>query len=215
MTVAYPQTNAARATLYANALFEIRIRLRSIGQIQGAPLPDLMIAESCHLQLRLSCECFAVACLAVQANFETHKTFRDEYSPPIIFRALDAEYPDFFPMPSLKQKTQEGWHFDDVGYGHAISRLELEQIWQKSGDHLHRASAKKYLKRTNVVDILAINRATERFWNLIMGHMIVLADKTSRFYTQLDRATDQIDCSFLYLDVEAGTATIENFNVTP
>jgi hypothetical protein len=187
------------------------MRLRAIPLIQGASLPDLMIAESCHLQLRLSCECFAVACLAAQAQFETHKAFRDEYSPPNIFRALDAEYPDFFPTPSLKQKTENGWHFDDVGHGHAITRSEIERIWQKSGDHLHRASTKKYLKRTNAVDILAINRATERFWNLISGHMIVLADRTSRFYTELDRAKEQIDCSFLCLDAEAGTATIERF----
>jgi hypothetical protein len=53
------------------------------------------------------------------------------------------------------------------------------------------------------VDIFAINRATERFWNLIRGRVIVLADRTSRFYKEIDRGTDQIDCSFLFLDAEA------------
>jgi hypothetical protein len=154
-----------------------------------------------------------VACLAAQGDFATHKAFRDDYSPVIIFRALEATYPDFFPTPSIMQKTTEGWHFDDVGHGHSITRGEIEAIWQKSGDHLHRASAKKYLKRTNTVDLQAINKAKERFWNLLRDHMIILADHTSRFHAHVDRATDAMTCQFINLDVEAGTAAVEPYNL--
>lgn len=213
MAVPYPKTNRQKADLYVNAIHEIRVRLRSIDALLTSPVAELVQYESCHLQLRLACECFAVACLAAQGDFETHKAFRDDYSPVTIFKTLEATYPKFFPTPSIMQKTQEGWHFDDVGHGNTITRAEIEEIWQKSGDHLHRASAKKYLKRTNKVDILAINKAKEKFWNLVMDHMIVLADHTSRFHAHVDRATDAMTCQFLNLDVEAGTASVEPYNL--
>ncbi|XHS02417.1 hypothetical protein ACFB49_40280 [Sphingomonas sp. DBB INV C78] len=213
MAVTYPKSNREKADLYINALHEIRVRLRSIDAILASPVPELVQAESCHLQLRLVCECFAVACLAAQGDFDSHKAFRDDYSPVAIFKALEACYPDFFPTPSIMQKTNEGWHFDGVGHGHSIARAEIESIWQKSGDHLHRASAKKYLKRTNASDPLAINRAKERFWNLIMDHMIILGGQKSRFHVHMDRATDAMECKFLNLDPEAGTATVEPYNL--
>jgi hypothetical protein len=213
MAVTYPKANREKAGLYVNALHEIRVRLRSIDAILASPIAELVQSESCHLQLRLACECFAVACLAAQGDFETHKAFRDHYSPVTIFKALEATYPGFFPTPSIMQKTNEGWHFDDVGHGHTITRVGIETIWQKSGDHLHRASAKKYLKRTNVVDFLAINKAKESFWNLVMDHMIILADQTSRFHAHVDRATDAMTCQFLSLDSEAGTATVEPYTL--
>ena len=213
MAVPYPQTNREKADLYVDAVHEIRVRLRSIDALLASPVVELVQYESCCLQLRLSCECLAVACLAAQGDFDTHRAFRDDYSPVTIFRALEATYPAFFPTPSIMLRTQEGWHFDDVRHGHTITRIEIEAIWQKSGDHLHRASAKKYLKRTNAVDMLTINKAKERFWNLVMDHIIVLADHTSRFHTHVDRATDAMTCQFLNLNVEAGTATVEPYKL--
>ena len=213
MAVTYPKTNLEKADLYVNALHEIRVRLRSIDAIIAAPVAELVQAESCHLQLRMACECLAVACLAAQGDFETHKAFRDDYSPVNIFKALEATYPEFFPTPSIMQKTEEGWHFDDVGHGHPITRAEIEAIWQKSGDHLHRASAKKYLRRTNKVDMLAINKAKECFWNLVMDHLIILADHSSRFHIHMDRNTDAMACQFINLDPEAGTATVEPYTL--
>ena len=213
MALHYPKTNREKADLYVNAMHEIRIRLRSIDSLLASPVAELVQYECCQLQLRLACECFAVACLAAQGDFATHRAFRDDYSPVTIFKALEKTYPNFFPTPSIMQKTIEGWHFDDVGHGHTITRDEIEAIWQKSGDHLHRASAKKYLKRTNNVDQLAINEAKERFWHLVMDHMIILADHTSRFHAHVGRATDAMECQFINLDVEEGTATVEPYNL--
>lgn len=213
MAVTYPTTNRERANLYVNALNEIRVRLRSIDGILAAPIAELVQAESCQLQLRLAAECLAVACLAAQGDFETHRAFREEYNPVAIFKALEATYPAFFPIPSAMLKTNHGWHFDDVGAGHAIDRGEIEALWSKSGDHLHRTSAKKYLKRTNKVDFLAITKAKERFWNLIQGHMIIFADHEMRFHARLERDSEMMECIYFYLDVETGTAKIEPYRL--
>jgi hypothetical protein len=80
MATSFPKTNREKADVIINALNEIRVRLRAIDALQATPLPDLITNESCHLQLRLCCECLAITVLAVQADFATNKAFRDEYS---------------------------------------------------------------------------------------------------------------------------------------
>lgn len=211
MAASYPKTNRDKADLYVNAIHEIRVRLRSLDILLNSPLAELVQQESCYLQLRQVCECFAVACLAAQGDFETHKAFSKSYSPLDIFKALAEKYPNFFPTPSNMQKTAKGWHFDDVGHGQAITRAEIEDIWKKSGDHLHRASASKYIKRTNKVDFEMINEMKEKFWSLLTGHMIILADHSSRFHARVDRMTDAMSCQFLNFDVETGSATVEPY----
>lgn len=210
----FPSTNPERAALYLKAVHEIRERLRCIDRLLAGDMAPLLIQEFCQLQLRLAAECLAIACLAAQGDFETHKAFRDRYEPGAIFKALEALYPAFFPTPSIMQPVGEGqWHFDDVGHGNAIERGEIEDIWNRSGGHLHRGSAKRYLQEDQEIDLLSITRAKEKFWNLLMDHMIVLADQISRFHVHADRYGEHIQCQFLFLDMESGTARVEPYNV--
>ena len=209
----YPQTNREKAALYFKAVDELRARLRCIDELLKSGMAPLLVYEFCQLQLRLSAECLAIACLAAQGDFDTQKAFRDRYEPGVIFKALESLYPAFFPAPSIMQRVGEGqWHFDDVGHGNAITREEIEGIWNLSGAHLHRGSAKRYLKEAQELDLLAINRVTEKFWNLLMDHLIVLTDQKSRFHVHLERETEVIRCHFLFLDMEAGTAKVEPYN---
>jgi len=216
MAANFPKTNREKADVIINALNEIRVRLRAIDTIIAAPIPELVQNESCHLQLRLCCECLAITILAVQADFETNKAFRDDYSPVSIFKALAKSYPDFFPNPcKMVAKPDGSFNFDDVGAGNPISRNEIEEVWELSGHHLHRASMKKYLKRDNHVDLLAINKAKERFWNLIMGLMIGMNDGSFRLFAAMHRHDDFIECAFIELDMEAGTAKIDPYTLGP
>ena len=214
MAASFPKTNREKADVIINAMNEIRIRLRAIDTIQAAPIPDLIQNESCHLQLRLCCECLAITILAVQADFATNKAFRDDYSPVNIFKALASASPEFFPAPSKMVSMPDGtYYFDDVGSGHPISRAEVEKVWELSGHHLHRASMKKYLKRDNRVDLLAINKSKERFWNLISGLMMILGDGSVRMFAAMHREGEFIECAFITLDKDAGTASIEPYTL--
>lgn len=214
MAASFPKTNREKADVVINAMNEIRVRLRSIDAIISAPVPNLIQNESCHLQLRLCCECLAITILAVQADFSTHKSFRNDYNVASIFKALEATYPGFFPTPSKMMAMPDGtYHFDDVGTEHPISRSEIERVWELSGHHLHRASMKKYLKRDNRVDLLAINKAKERFWNLITGLMMVSADGSFRLFAAMNRDDDFIECAFIHMDREAGTARIDPYTL--
>lgn len=61
MAVSFPKSNREKADVIINALNEIRVRLRAIDALVAFPVPDLIQNESCHLQLRLCCECLAIA----------------------------------------------------------------------------------------------------------------------------------------------------------
>lgn len=209
----YPSTNSERAALYIKAVHEIRERLRCIDRLLASDMSPLLIQEFCQLQLRLAAECLAIACLAAQGDFETHKAFRERYEPGAIFKALEVLFPGFFPTPSIMQRVGEGqWHFDSDGHGHAVTRDDIEQIWNLSGAHLHRGSAKRYLKDAVEIDLLYITRAKEKFWNLLMDHLVVLSDQVSRFHVHAERFGEDIRCHFLFLDMETGMARVEAYD---
>lgn len=206
----YPSTNLDKAALYTKAVHEIRERLRCIDRLLTGDMAPLLVQEFCYLQLRLAAECLAIACLAAQGDFETNKAFRERYEPGAIFNALEVLYPGFFPTPSIMQRAREGqWHFDGDGHGNAITRYDIEQIWNLSGAHLHRGSAKRYLKDAQEIDLLSITSVKEKFWNLLMDHILVLSDHISRFHVHAERYGEGIRCHFLFLDMENGTALVE------
>lgn len=238
MSINYPKTNEEKATLYANAMHEIRMRLQFIEQLLAADMPPLFLYESCQLQLRMCCELFAVACLAAQGDFETHKAFRERYEPPAIFKVLEEHYPNFYPKPSSRTKTADGWHMDlDTRPSRplAIDRMQVEKIWSLAGSHLHRASVKRYIARTNAVDAGAIKEAKEAFWTLVIDHSIVLSpvplnaevdgDDPPRIipindlalwtilHVQMHRKGDGMRLAFLHLDREKSTIQAEEFTV--
>lgn len=218
MAVTFPRTLQDRAELYANALDEVRRRLNAITELQRSQVvPPLFTQEFCHLMLRLSCECFAVGCLAAQGDFEKHKAFRDEYTPSLIFKALETSYPDFFPVAASLTRRGKSWHLDMIITRPIITRSALEALWNRSGDHLHRASAKRYVKRTNTIEFDAVNKAAEEFWNLISEHAIPLATtSTSRrtfLYAKMDRESDDMALAYLHFDKKMGTLAIEHFTV--
>lgn len=209
--MSYPDTLEDKAALYFKAVHEIRARLRTVDNLLEGDLAPLLVEEFCQLQLRLSCECLAIACLAAQGDFETHKAFRERYEPGAIFKALEVIYPVFFPTPSILQPAGPGaWHFDDVGHGHCITRAEVEQLWNLSGGHLHRGSVKRYLQDVKQVDLIGIAEIKERIWNLLLNHMIVLAD-VSRLHVHVERNGEGILCHFLFLDPDSGTSKVQAF----
>lgn len=190
------------------------MRLRSIADIAASSLPDRIRGESCYLQLRLSVECFALGLVIAQGDFETQAAFTDQYSPIEIFKALEISYPSFFPVPSVPRKTGEGqWHFDDIGFGDCMTRKELEKLWGRSGDYLHRASLKKYVRQVPAAPYQPIHTATERFWNLVRSHRILLADHSTFLQVELGRDDDSMRCFLITINKTEGTAHIEQFNI--
>jgi hypothetical protein len=239
MNTRFPKTNEEKATLYANAMHEIRMRLRFVEQLLVADMPPLFLYESCQLQMRMRCELFAMACLAAQADFETHKAFRERYEPPAIFKTLEEHYPDFYPKPSSITRTVDGWHMDlDARPSRplAIKRVQIEKIWSMAGSHLHRASVKRYISRTNAVDIAEIEKATEAFWTLVVDHSIILSpvalepkvngDQFSKvvpindlalwtvLHVLMDREGDNLRLIFLHVDRETSAIRLEEFLVS-
>ena len=211
----YPNSNREKATLYFSAMHEVRERLRSIDALVASDWVPLFVEEFCQLQLRLICECIAVACLAAQGDFKTHKAFTERHEPGAIFKALKGLYPGFFPSPSLMIKNgPNSWHFDDVGHGNAVTAGEIVEIWNRSGNRMHRGSAKRFLKDVINTDLLEVTRKKEKIWNLILDHIVVLSDRTSRLHVSMDRYGEAIRCHFLIIDSVRGTAAVEVFDAS-
>ncbi|WP_156884198.1 hypothetical protein [Sphingomonas sp. LK11] len=219
MATEFPESLRERAALYANAMHEVRMRLRMLKDLQKTKLPQLFVYESCQLQLRLVCECFAVACLAAQGDFKTHKAFRERYEPGAIFKALEEHYPDFFPSPATLINVNDTWHFnakDDRP--EAITRGDIESVWNRSGGHLHRASAKRYVARTNQVDFVEVNNRHDALWSLLYNHAIILAPAIENvhatlFHVLMDPASDTMKLHFLHINNEDRTIAIEELSV--
>jgi hypothetical protein len=190
-----------------------------IEDVQKTTLPKLFVFETCQLHLRLACECLAIGCLAAQGDFKTHKAFTDEYRPPVIFKALEERYPDFFPGPSrLAQMSDGSWHFDGNDQRPAITRAEVEKVWNVSGSHMHRANLKRYVKRTNSTDFKAINDTVLAFWYLIADHSITLAPtegaaKSTIFHVMIDRLSDAMKLQFYEIDKATGSVQVDEFPV--
>lgn len=213
--VSYPKTRQERAKLYVHCMLEIKERLTALNFILVSPMPALFKQEACYLQLRHICEIIAIACLAAQGDFKTQRAFTEEYSPPKIFNALRESYPHFFPQP-CSITCQPGQHsLSANNKAGALDEAAVSDIWKKSGDHLHRASVKKYLSRTfgpspSLDDIEAHGNGIAR---LLESHVIAIMSGTEKTLLQVNLEDGQggMEAHFLDIDEEKGTLTVETF----
>lgn len=215
----FPRSLPERASLYANAIHEIRMRLRMVEDLRRTELPQLFVYESCRLQLRMTCECLAMACLAAQGDYETHRALREGYAVPAIFKVLAEAHPNFFPRPANLRETLDGWLFNaNASRPLAITRDQVEALWNRSGSDLHRASAKRYVARTNAVDFDAVRRGTDSFWWLLANHAVELTASpgdsvVTVLHVLIDTATDAMALHFIHANCDSKTVTIEEFFV--
>lgn len=152
MAKSYPKTVEERAKLYLHCMVETKERIRLIEGTLVADINGLFKNEICSLQFRHICELIAIACLAAQGDFERQRAFREAYSPAEIFNALRKIFPRFFPQCTTVTLTpgQDGTpdclRLNANSKPDAFGEVDIVTLWRRSGDDLHRASVKKYLK---------------------------------------------------------------------
>jgi hypothetical protein len=96
----------ATIDLYASVMDEIRRRgdaLNSLGSGGFAGLPSIIAAEVCYLQLRLTCELIAIACLVAHGDIEGSRTGRMQkaYEADWTMNNLERLHPE---IPSRQNK---------------------------------------------------------------------------------------------------------------
>ena len=217
MAAFYPKTTADKAKLYLHCMVEIKERIKVIDAAQKMDAPALFICEIGQLQLRFICELIAISCLAAQGDFKTQRAFLEEYRPPKIFKALAKIYPDFFPQPSTR-RSGPGKHFLTANaVPGSYGRDEIEEVWRKAGDFLHRTALEKYLKKTFDLPPPKIEEIEDRLGGLILlleNHLIVVSqtDKTGTILNvALNLTSDNVAADYLHVDYATDTITVEGY----
>jgi hypothetical protein len=218
---AYPKTNAEKAKLYLHTMVEVKERLHVTLELLGMPIAPLFRQELCYLELRYICELIAIACLAAQGDYATQRSFTESYKPPEIFNALRKFYPDFFPLPAERIITDLGdkkhHHIDYDHRPDAYREADVTALWQSAGQHLHRASVKKYLRSTfengppNLDGIAAHVSGLAR---LLDSHIIPIQHdkaKDVKLLVEMGQRHENSRLLFLNFNYEAGTIDIENY----
>jgi hypothetical protein len=127
--------------------------------------PYGVLREFCHLQLRHICELVAIGSLVIQGDYTYDPGVKDEYNPQKIFRSLDKAYPDPFPQPMTV--TYDGtWNFVANSKPGAMTRKELENLWSRTGNYLHRLRIANFFRVEELADA--------EFWPGIDDHILKL-----------------------------------------
>lgn len=223
MAESYPKTVEERAKLYLHCMVEIKERLglaANLLPVQG--VNDLFKNEICSLQFRHICELIAIACLAAQGDFKTQKAFRESYSPKEIFNALRKTFASFFPEPSTitvtpgKDGKPTEHHLDLNSKPDAYGEADIVKLWNQSGDHLHRASVRKYLKKSFSPSppLAPILRHLTGLARLLETHVIPIGEPPCPLMldVRLADAEDNVVANFLTIDREAGTIQVATYS---
>lgn len=205
-------------------MVEIKERLRLMqGVLPAEGIADLFKNEICSLQFRHICELISIACLAAQGDFKTQRAFREAYSVPEIFSALSRIFPAFFPQPSTVTVTNSEnggpshHHIDFVTQKpEAFSEAEVVDVWNRSGNDLHRASVTKYLKTTfsNAPSLEPIMRNLRGLGQLLDSHVIPIGKPDSNLLLDVRMIGDDDDnvvAHFLTVDAETSTIAMESY----
>lgn len=148
-----PTTTDDRARAYLGVLFEIAARLRFLQSLKGSTSPYGISREICYLQLRHICELVAIGCIVIQGDYISHKTLKGEYNPQAIFKSMDKLYEGSFPQPYLMTTAAHGGHIYQFNHTpNAMTRQEMEILWGKTGNYLHRLKIEHFFRPEQQTD---------------------------------------------------------------
>lgn len=178
--------------LYANLMEEVKIRHASITTALGneARHPSPLVREFCFLQLRMTCELIALACLVAHGDIQITKQLRKEYAADQILKQLEELHPPYYPRP--ERRIEKGPHpakFTliplETGF---LTKVEVRELVGKCGDVLHRGNVKKLLSgkiplQINFPEIVGWQR---KIANLLNHHRITLMDGSTHILCTMD-----------------------------
>jgi hypothetical protein len=172
--------------LYAGVMEEIKVRLFSIDMaVSGSmELPQQLLHEYSHLQLRMVCELIALSCLVAHGDIQEATSLKNEWSADRILDKLTRLHEHFYPWPvEWLGETPDGTlQFKHVLDGF-LTKQELLTLNGRCGDALHRGSLKKLLKpkMPTVRKFPEVADACAKIRKLLEHHRIVLLDNNLIF----------------------------------
>jgi hypothetical protein len=200
--------NLPPMTIYANLMEEAKARLEAIkAALAGQLLIHEMICEEfAYLQLRLLCEIVALGCLVAHGDFtqDDLTRLRNEYDADKIIRNLEALNPTFFPIPvRMTVRPQSPGdpgevRLDDVQPGAFLTKIELLDLYGRSGNYLHRGKLKRLEARPpyTSVDFPRVAQWGNKFIRLLDQHVIGSPDNLQRWICALNDPNGNVIVAF-------------------
>lgn len=160
---------------------ELKLRLRTIDTVllNDKVLHGTINREFCYLQLRMSCEVLALACLVAHGDVGAARVARlqKRYKADEIMKMLEEINPEFYPK-SVRQQRKEGFvHFADFTEP-VLTKEELFKLYRKCSGVLHRGSMKRLLSTTDALPASNsdVQGVLKKFWELLYQHHIPLVN---------------------------------------
>ena len=169
--------------VYADLMDEARLRIHAMRDAidQRNRWVPRLLQEFLYLQLRMLCETIAVGCLVAHADVKD-QTILKSWKVPDIMRRLGQLNSNFYPRGVRFRKLPSGeLKVDDYNVPQ-LSRIELVELWERSGNFLHRGSARHLVaERGKVlnVDLDSLIQYGQKIRHLLEQHTISSADKKS------------------------------------
>ncbi len=167
---------------------EARIRIcavRDVIALRNAWAPRLL-QEFAYLQLRMLCETIALGCLIAHDDVKDRKILKS-WSAADIIEKLSALNPEFYPR-GIRIRAEAGIVNLDEYKVPQMSKNELIDLWSKSGNFLHRGSAKSlFAERGQLLNVnldLVVEHG-QKITNLLDQHVISSANKRKHLVVAL------------------------------
>jgi hypothetical protein len=213
----YPRTQKDKALTYLLVMEEVRARLELIRTVLGTPgLHINLISEICHLQYRHIAELVAIGALLAYGDFSAYKKFEKSYSPVEVFKHFEGIWPHFFPQSVVWIRETGGHRIEANTKPNAITRVQLEELWQKSGDKLHRLSVKKFFKRraqpTAEGAIKELQAIRSKIVDLLETHLVSIPNPERMLVVHLFQPDCRVRANLLYVGPNQ-TLTTEEFKL--
>lgn len=194
MEIAMANDLPALRVRYWNIMQEIKDRLKVIEGIykNQFKLPATAAYELCYLELRLTCELIALACLTAHADIPAARSrdMRDEYRPGKLLASLERLHPAFYPVP-MDQIIDVDGNLEAItrAKNGSLTRSELVRLHGESGNILHRGAIKKYEPKRKV-DFRKAAAWQKKIIRLLNRHLIAMVDQKHAVYvTMQDKIT--------------------------
>jgi hypothetical protein len=165
----------------------IKMRLDSIQTtlLGKNPFPAFIAFEHCYLQLRMICECIALACLSVHGDIPATQSKRltKEYAADDILRELEKLHPRFYPVPAfIKELDVERKLFSTkpTNIADFLTKSALLALYWECGSVLHRGTLRK-MRDGATDDWNKVTKYTRQIIDLLDQHLIQLSNPDEIF----------------------------------
>jgi hypothetical protein len=213
---ALPTSQDDRARAYLHVLFEIKERLVLIKTMRLSTLPYGIVRELCQLQLRHICELVAIGCLVIQGDYTSSAALTDDYHPDKIFRILGNKYEGFFPQATTITIVSSVTTVAANTKPDAMTRAEMEKLWHRTGNYLHRLQIGKFFKADDHKDANFwpdINTYVSKIELLLNPHIVPMYNQETKVLVVagLDGDMGNPNLLFLYYQPD-GNFIVRHFN---